>query len=147
MARNMVAKGFGYGAAFNEDKSIELYRAADAGNVSEVVALFADARVDVNVVDGHGQSALMLASHRGHTSIVAKFLEWEKVEVNAVTKPDGYSALLIAVERNHGSVVAKLVECKRVDVNLANNEDVTALIRAADKGYEEIVCTLLECGW
>jgi ankyrin repeat protein len=146
MARNMFGKAFGDGAAFDRDKSIDFFNAADAGNVSEVVALLADARVDVNVVDEHGISAFMLTCYHGRSLLVAKFLEWDKVEVNAVTKTDGGTALLLAVARNHESVVAKLVKCKRVDVNLANIQHVTAIIEAAYNGYESIVCTLLECG-
>jgi hypothetical protein len=82
----MAARDFIVGTAFARDKSFEFYNAASYGNDSKVVSMFADARVDVNVVDKWGNSPFMRAAHSGHTSVVAKFLGCEKVEVNAMRK-------------------------------------------------------------
>jgi ankyrin repeat protein len=77
MASTMAAKRIGVVTAFNREKTAEFCHAAFNGNVSEVVSLFADASVDVNVLDECGQSALMTAAFNGHASVVAKFLECE----------------------------------------------------------------------
>jgi hypothetical protein len=66
MARNMAAKGFDVGAAFDVDKSVDFFNAAFDGDVPEVVALLADARVDVNILDSQTQSSLMVAAYFGH---------------------------------------------------------------------------------
>jgi ankyrin repeat protein len=114
----MVAKKKKKGIAFIEDKSIDFFNAAVTHNDAEVAALLTDARVDVNWLDSLGQSSLMVTAYLGHTSIVAKLLGCEKVEVNAVRKDHGFTALLFAVYKEHEPVVAQLVKCERVDVNL-----------------------------
>ncbi len=76
-----------------------------SGDVEGVRARL-DAGVDVDSRDRHGQSALMVASHRGDAAIVAALLD--RGAGTDVTAKYGLSALMLAVVGGHGEVARML---------------------------------------
>jgi ankyrin repeat protein len=83
----------------------QFMNSAKAGN-TKVVELFLQAGMDVNVKNGDGQTALMLAAYSGHTDTV-KLLLKHGAFINVVDK-FGDSALSWAAAENHTDIVTLL---------------------------------------
>jgi ankyrin repeat protein len=64
--------------------------------------------VDVNALDRHGQTALMLAAHAGHREVV-EILIAHRANLN-ITAKFGLSALMLAVVAEHAEVARLLVK-------------------------------------
>jgi hypothetical protein len=141
----MVARKEEKRTAFRGDKSIDFINAVYRNDVSVVVALLGDGRVNVNRLGDGGVTPFMTACFKGHTSLVTKLLDYEKVKVNAAVKESGITALLFAVDQNHEPVVAMLVASERVDVNAVREDGISAIFVAAYKGFVSIVAKLIEC--
>ena len=80
-------------------------RAVTGGDVVEVRRLLA-AGADVNARDRHGQTALMLAAHRGHAALVDALVE-AGADLNATAKFH-LSALMLAIVAGHSAVALAL---------------------------------------
>jgi len=63
---------------------------------------------DVNALDRHGQTALMLAAHAGHREVV-EILIAHRANLN-ITAKFGLSALMLAVVAEHAEVARLLVK-------------------------------------
>ncbi len=72
------------------------------------VATMLDAGADINALDGHGQTALMNAAHKGQTEIV-RLLAKRGANLNHTAK-FGLTALMLAVIADHPEVVRVLVD-------------------------------------
>ena len=72
------------------------------------VATMLDAGAAINALDGHGQTTLMNAAHKGQTEIV-RLLAKRGANLNHTAK-FGLSALMLAVIANHPAVVRVLVD-------------------------------------
>ncbi len=83
----------------------QFLNSAKDGN-TKVVELFLQAGMDVNVKNGDGQTALMLAAYSGHTDTV-KLLLKHGAFINVVDK-FGDSALSWAAAENHTDIVTLL---------------------------------------
>jgi ankyrin repeat protein len=85
----------------------EFERAATAGDAA-ALELRLEAGADVNAKDRYGQSALMLAAHRGHLEAVATLL---RHGANPdVTAKYGLSALMLAIVGGHEAVARSLAQ-------------------------------------
>jgi ankyrin repeat protein len=71
--------------------------------------------VDINSIDRYGQTALMLAAHRGHGDIVALLVE-QGADLN-VTAKYTLSALMLAVIAGHGNI-ARLLARAGTDLSI-----------------------------
>ena len=125
-------------AAF-ADGSEKFFNAAQRGNLSAVKKLVR--RVDLEVTDGGGRTALMVASQEGHAPVV-EFLIARGAEVNAVTIY-GWSSLLAAAQYGQGEVTRILLKNGAV-VETKNIYGETPLIAAARSGHLEVVRALLD---
>jgi uncharacterized protein len=99
---------------------------------------------DVRLTNRFGGTALIPASERGHVDMVRALLQTE-IDVDHVNRL-GWTALLEAVILGdggpaHRQIVQLLVDAG-ADVNLADNDGVTALDHARERGYDEIARTL-----
>ncbi len=83
-----------------------LERAARAGDVSGLEAELASG-ADVDSLDAHGQTALMLAAHEGHLMAV-EWLVGRGANLNVRAK-FGLSALMLAILAGHEAVALTLV--------------------------------------
>jgi len=81
-------------------------RAVEGGDAERVRALL-EAGADVDARDRHGQTALMLAAHRGHRRVVEALLE--RAPRLDVTARLGLSALMLAVVAGHEEIARLLV--------------------------------------
>jgi ankyrin repeat protein len=82
-------------------------KAVATGDVERVRALL-ESGADVNALDGYGQTALMLASHKGHVQVVRKLVAYG-ANLDHTAK-FGLSALMLAVIADHPKVVRVLME-------------------------------------
>ena len=81
--------------------------AARAGNVEAMERLL-EQGADIDALDEHGQTALMLAAMRGHTA-VARFLVARGAKLDHTAKFH-LTALMLAVIAGHADIVRALVE-------------------------------------
>lgn len=84
----------------------EFERAARAGDVGGIVDLLSSG-VDVDSLDRHGQTALMLAAHNGCLDVI-EYLVRKGANLN-VTAKYGLSALMLAIVAGHEAVARTLV--------------------------------------
>jgi ankyrin repeat protein len=85
----------------------EFERAAVAGDAAALEARL-KAGADANAKDRHGQSALMLAAHRGHLDPVRLLLR-HGASLD-VTAKYGLSALMLAIVAGHEAVARALAQ-------------------------------------
>jgi len=82
-------------------------RAIVSGDLDGVRMLLASG-ADVNALDRHGQTGLMLAAHKGHALVVRELVA-HGAHLNHTAK-FGLSALMLAVVADHPEVVRLLVD-------------------------------------
>ncbi|MBP9899979.1 MAG: ankyrin repeat domain-containing protein [Verrucomicrobiota bacterium] len=81
--------------------------ATSSGDAVRVASML-DAGADINALDGHGQTALMNAAHKGHAEVV-RLLSKRGANLDHTAK-FGLSALMLAVIADHPEVVRVLVD-------------------------------------
>ncbi len=122
-----------------------LLRAAELGHVEEVRELIANPAVNINVRSQGDQAVtpLFMASQGGHTDIVRLLLEDPRIEVNTRITA-GLTPFYIAVQMGHIGIVRLFLANESTIINRSiSNAMATPLIKAAEKGYTEIVRLLL----
>ncbi|KAL5258380.1 hypothetical protein ACHWQZ_G009025 [Mnemiopsis leidyi] len=120
-----------------------LHIASKEGKLDIVRYCVQEKKVDVNIQDSEGQTALHLAAGRGDLQVI-KYL-WEKgADVN-IQDSRGEAALHRAADRGHLQVIKYLWE-KGADVNIQDSEGMTALHRAVNSGHLQVFKYLLEKG-
>ena len=83
-----------------------------------VTLLLANGRVDPNIAEQNGNTALMGAADKGHASVVTLLLADDRVDPN-ITNQDGYTALMWAAKERHASVVMVLLAARQSPVPLS----------------------------
>jgi ankyrin repeat protein len=117
--------------------------AAMRGDVGAVRALIAR-RVDVNVPQGDGMTALHWAADRGDSTIAIELLR-AKADVRARTRIGAYTPLQIAARTGNPAVVRALLAAGS-DVKATTTSGATALHLAAAAGNADVVAALLSKG-
>ena len=115
-----------------------LCEAARTGDLEQVQQLLEEGE-DVNQLDQHGETALIIAACLGYTKvrykqlsllrrqifstlqIVSALLVSEEISVNMKT-PEGWTALVAAADKGHHDLVKTLLKNKSVDVNVRDNQ-------------------------
>lgn len=97
----------------------------------------------VNAKDNFGYTALHYAARSGHIDICRRLLSGG-AEVDGQTKSGGVTPLQRAAMRGRLGVVSLLVECGRANVKAQDADGKTALHRAVEGDYREVVEYLLE---
>jgi ankyrin repeat protein len=101
---------------------------------SFVTKLLADQRVDPNIHDKAGNTALIYAARQGELGIVNILLTSKKVKIDEVNTKSKESALIAAAVDAHADVVAALLAKNKTPahLNLQDADGNTALIAAID---------------
>ena len=114
-----------------------LYLAIQNGHLEVVRHFLRDPSIDVNrAEDESGATALYLASATGNAAIVELLLGHPKINVN---KGSNVTALSIASENGHVEVVKLHLRCPKTVVNLRDDFGKTALDKAREKGFTDVV--------
>jgi len=127
--------GANVNATDDHNRNTPLNWAADQGHV-DIVRFLIEKKVDVNHVDTHGRTALMMASlvglgtaeNIGDYFEIVKILIENKADVNKVDQY-GDTALSLAVEQQSAEVVELLVSAGADTSSFAESELVNEVIR------------------
>ncbi|WP_094705578.1 ankyrin repeat domain-containing protein [Hahella sp. CCB-MM4] len=118
-----------------------LHYMTEQGETNAVRALtVAGAELDYPM--GSGATSLALAIQHGHLS-TAKALIKAGADVNAVV--EGKSLLMMVVEQN-SLLMAQMLVDSGVDINFQNDEGLSALTLAQQKGFVDLQMLLLQSG-
>lgn len=98
-------------------------------------------RANLNIVDEHGNTALMCASHNGNRLIVGKLIQ-SGANINVQTHS---TALIIAIINGHDDIADLLINAG-ADLDLTDKDGNTALICAAKLRNSKIAKKLIEVG-
>ncbi len=112
-----------------------LIGAAYTGNMTKLETALA-AHVNVNMQDTNTQTALMIASERGHVEIVRRILTIQGIDVDAKDSYD--QTALMQASCGHDQIVAMLLAAN-ADTDTQNLSGDIALTIAAWSGHIEIV--------
>ncbi|KER22832.1 hypothetical protein T265_14770, partial [Opisthorchis viverrini] len=121
------------------DATQSFLRAARTGNKHKLADLL-DSRVDIDVANSNGLTALHLAAKEAHTEVVHELLK-RGANVHAATKK-GNTALHVASLAGHLEIVKLLIEFG-ADVNCQSQNGFTPLYMAAQENHVEVVNLLL----
>lgn len=119
-----------------------LFEAVEAGNRS-AVALFIDAKSNLEIRDNRGWTPLMTAAFNGRDEITGLLIQ-HNADVDALD-PGGNSALHWAAFGGYTSCVRQLIE-HHARINLGNNFGWTPLIQATARNHPDIVALLIDSG-
>lgn len=125
------------------NRGIPLIPAAISGH-TDILRILIDAGADLNAKYATGETALSYAVFNGNADC-AKLL----VDAGAnllVKNNDGETLLHRAVHGGHHFKNFDTVFFDGIDKNARNSRGITALMEAADRGYEDILAFLLESG-
>jgi ankyrin repeat protein len=103
----------------------------------------------INDCDDQQNTALMLASARGHADAVRVLLTCSAVAASAAikTNSNSFTALMIASSHGNAETVTALLDCPAVGLSagVVNKFGRTALMTASLEGHTETVAALLAC--
>ena len=125
--------------------TIALRRAAGCGDARRLEVLIRSG-ASVNVADGCGNTALILAAHGGWDDCVLRLVR-AGADLNRRNRY-GHTALMKAVKNSHEQCV-KLIIKAGADVNIADVYGYTALIKAAqncNNNSEQMIHQLIQAG-
>jgi len=112
--------------------------------VSEIISKRSYMDIDINENDILGETALMLASEKGHVSVVSVLLN-NGADMSATDKHERH-AMMKAAENGHIEVVKYFLDNGAdVDMKDGRNKD-TILYEAARRGHADIVSMLIDQG-
>ncbi|HXG90639.1 MAG TPA: ankyrin repeat domain-containing protein [Vicinamibacterales bacterium] len=117
--------------------------AAMKGDLATVRALL-DRKVDVNVPQGDGSTALHWAAYKGDAEMVRLLLA-RGAGVAARTRLGGITPLMMAAKNGDAAITALLLDA-RAEVTVTNTNGTTPLMLAAAAGKPEAVALLLGRG-
>ncbi|MBC9796263.1 ankyrin repeat domain-containing protein [Sinomicrobium weinanense] len=123
---------------------------AGANGYLEILKLCLNSgKVDYKVVNRYGGTALIPACERGHVSTVKELLKLDDFPIDHVNKL-GWTALMEAIVLSNGGprhveIVQLLVDAG-CNVNIPDNDGVTPLMHAEQKGFKEIAAILKKAG-
>ena len=101
-------------------------------------------KVDVNVADKRGWTAVHFSAQSGNCQLVAYFAEMG-TDVHLKTN-DGSNCLNIAAYQGHLTLCKMLIDKHKVDLHMTDNDGWTALHYSAQSGNCELVAYFAEMG-
>jgi len=123
---------------FEQKSSTELIDAVKDGKLNKVDDLIKSDDVDVNIQNGDGETALMIATYQNSLYIVKDLIK-AGADVNTISnytgKYGGYTALMQASYHNYMNIVKELIDAG-ADVNIKNSHGHSALYYAIDQSFK-----------
>ena len=145
-ARRLIAAGTNVNAQ-DENRDSAFLLAGARGRL-EILKLTLQAGADLRSTNRYGGTALIPACHHGHVETVRELLK-TAIDVNHVNRL-GWTALLEVVILGDGSVpyveITRLLLARGADVNRPDNQGVTPLGHARQRGQREIASILEAAG-
>lgn len=108
-----------------------------------VILLLETGKIDANLPDEKGKTALTWAAERGNENTADILLGAPKVDVEYRTNLKQRTPLFIASIKGRHEVVKLLLEISQIDVNAQDINGQTSLSAAAIRGHESVVSLLL----
>ena len=116
----------------------------DYGDIEIAEALLNCTGINVNTVNGNGDTPLITASQSVHTTIVKSLLQHADIDnINQEGKFD-YTALHLACSEGHIEIAEALLNCTGINVNTVDVYGDTPLVTASHRGHTTIVKSLLQ---
>lgn len=122
---------------------IDWFAAALSGDINKIKKLVG--KVDINLQDKDGYTALMIAVWKNHENIVKLLLSTPGINVN-ITNNEGKTALMRAASWTHENLVKLLLQVPNININAQDKHGITALLEAVLEENESIVKMLLNAG-
>ena len=119
-----------------------LFLAALKGHTNTVRELLSVPRIDVNLAQKQGATALQAAVQEGHVKVVELLLCARGINVN-LARPTGVTALHIAVQTGRVEVAKLLLDKDGINVNPVQLGGSTPLYIAVQNGHAEMVRLML----
>ena len=118
--------------------------AAYQGHLNLCKMLIDKHKVDVNVADKRGWTAVHFSAQSGNCQLVAYFAEMgTDIHLKA---NDGNNCHNIAAFQGHLSLCKMLMDKHKIDLHMSNNDGWTALHYSAQRGNSEVVAYFAEMG-
>jgi ankyrin repeat protein len=122
---------------------------AGAEGYLDILKLTIGANADPSITNRYGGTALIPASEHGYVDVIKELLTNTNIDINHVNDL-GWTALLEAIILNNGGEkqqqTVQLLVNHGADVNISDNNNVTPLQHARQKGFKEIEQILLKAG-
>lgn len=122
---------------------------AGAEGYLDILKLTIEAGADPTITNRYGGTALIPAAEHGYVDVIKELLTKTNTDVNHVNDL-GWTALLEAIILNDGyetqQQTIKLLIKHGADVTIADNNNVTPIQHAREKGFKEIEQILLGAG-
>lgn len=137
----LMSVGANPNKGFNAGETSLLMKASERADNRVVKAMLA-AGAEVNYADSEGQSAIALASYKGHLTTVKTLL---KAGADVNVTPEGKS-LLMHIVKNNDLLLAQVVIAAGADVNYSDESGTTALKIAQENGLSDLEMLLVQSG-
>lgn len=124
-----------------------LIHAAHEGDESQIKDLLENRKIDVNMQNVFGISALIAAVKKGHARIVQQLINHkdksknDDIDVN-IADTNGNTALIYAAKKGYKEIAELLLKCPGIEVKFSGPKGSTALKEARKKGYHEIAALI-----
>jgi len=123
---------------------LRMIEAAGDGRLTEVQQLLKKG-AEVHAVDDEGRTALIAAAYGGHLDVArALVAAGADVNVQDATKQSAYLIATSEIGEAKGLELLELTLVNGADVSTLDSYQGTGLIRAADRGFADIVARLLQ---
>lgn len=123
------------------DKSKQWFKAASIGDLKAIKKLIN--KINVNMKDEYGYTALILAADRGYQNIVEFLLKIPNINVN-IQNNRGDTALYEATSSGHRNIVKLLLQMPSINVNAQNHDGWAAIHWATSENDIQMVKLLLD---
>ena len=101
-------------------------------------------RLDLDLVNEHGYTALMTAISMKHTDVAQALLTSGKPLNIKHMDPSGYTALFLAIETNQCDIMCALLATNTFDINCKMPDGYTPILLASLRGHHDLVRALLQ---
>lgn len=117
------------------------FQAVKSGDIETIAKLIE--LVNINSKNKFGQTALLLASKYGHTSIVKLLLNAPLIDINAQSNTKN-TALIMATAYGHTNIVKMLLSGSKIDINMQDQRGDTACMYACTRHEGKLLKLFLE---